>query len=108
MPFAKTSQVNLRFCLFEFVFFVEGSTNKDSISACLNCFFGPTYMPSPFMNRLNLRVQEGVNALGIPLFDRKNARKVLPGYGRVLVVLPAQRADLQWSPVKRNALRIPL
>lgn len=34
------------------------------------------------MAQLDLKVQEGVNALGIPLFDRKHARKVLTAYGQ--------------------------
>ena len=35
-----------------------------------------------FMAQLDLKVQEGVNALGIPLFDRKHARRVLTAYGQ--------------------------
>ena len=35
-----------------------------------------------FMSQLDLRVQEGVNALGIPLFDKRHARRVLTAYGR--------------------------
>ena len=34
-----------------------------------------------FMAKLDLKVQDGVNALGIPLFDRKHARRVLTAYG---------------------------
>ena len=34
------------------------------------------------MAQLDLKVQEGVNALAIPLFDRKHARKVLAAYGQ--------------------------
>ena len=35
-----------------------------------------------FMAELDLQVQEGVNALSIPLFDRRHARKVLTAYGQ--------------------------
>ena len=35
-----------------------------------------------FMAQLDLKVQEGVNALGIPLFDRRHARRVLTAYGQ--------------------------
>lgn len=55
---------------------------------------------SQFMNRLDLRVQEGANALGIPLFDRKHARKVLSGYGRALEALPAHGKPLEANQKK--------
>lgn len=35
-----------------------------------------------FMSQLDMKIQEGVNSLAIPLFDRKHARKVLRAYGR--------------------------
>jgi serine/threonine protein kinase len=55
---------------------------------------------SQFMSRLDLRVQEGINALGIPLFDRKHARKVLTGYGRALQALPSYGQSLDNSQKK--------
>lgn len=55
---------------------------------------------SQFMNRLDLRVQEGVNALGIPLFDRRHARKVLSGYGRAIQALPPHDQPLDASQKK--------
>lgn len=55
---------------------------------------------SQFMNHLDMRVQEGVNALAIPLFDRKHARKVLSGYGRALHSLPDYGVPLSSSQKK--------
>ena len=40
-----------------------------------------------FMAQLDAKVQDGVNALGIPLFDRRHARKVLAAYGRAFQVV---------------------
>ncbi len=55
---------------------------------------------SEFMNLLDLRVQEGVNALGLPLFDRRHARKVLSGYGRAMNAFPPVGEPLS-PPQKR-------
>ncbi len=43
-----------------------------------------------FMAQLDLKVQDGVNALGIPLFDRRHARKVLAAYGRAFNAVDEQ------------------
>jgi serine/threonine protein kinase/formylglycine-generating enzyme required for sulfatase activity len=43
---------------------------------------------SRFMAQLDLKVQDGVNALGIPLFDKRHARKVLTAYGQASEALP--------------------
>lgn len=61
---------------------------------------------SQFMNRLDLRVQEGNNALGIPLFDRRHARNVLAGYGRALQALPAYGQPLDANQRKFVELSI--
>lgn len=48
-----------------------------------------------FMAQLDLKVQEGVNALGIPLFDRRHARKVLAAYGRAFDAVDEELSQSQ-------------
>ena len=53
-----------------------------------------------FMAQLDMKVQEGVNALAVPLFDRRHARKVLTAYGRATDALEEQITDQQYGFVK--------
>ncbi|MEM7785080.1 MAG: SUMF1/EgtB/PvdO family nonheme iron enzyme, partial [Planctomycetota bacterium] len=48
-----------------------------------------------FMAQLDLKVQDGVNALGIPLFDRRHARRVLTAYGQANEALGQTITDKQ-------------
>jgi hypothetical protein len=62
---------------------------------------------SQFMSALDTTVQDGVNALGIPLFDRRHARKVLTGFGRALGALPqvGHKMDATQSRFVREAVK---
>ena len=52
---------------------------------------------SQFMRCLEIPIQEGHNALTLPLFDKRHAEKVLAAYGRAWEALPAEPRDLDKS-----------
>ncbi len=49
---------------------------------------------SQFMHHLEIRIEEGKNAMSLPLFDERHARHVLEAYGRAQGDLPADPAPL--------------
>lgn len=59
---------------------------------------------SQFMSMLEWQIQEGANALAMPLFDRRHARHVLVAYGRALGAIPDGPLDESQRMFVRRAV----